>query len=227
MEWIEYQHNQMRSDIETREDFIKRNIQWWKINYKQERTSRKPYYDRFLELLNVKENLMGCDTIGEVGAGPFGGILENCSIPAIKYVHIDYIMKELYFLKFISWPDNCTYVDSPAEDIPLPDNYIDALLSYNCLDHGWDTRKSVRECIRISKKCFLSFDCRGDNPLEIERRRRMGDKDHYEALRVCDMESDLNKIEGIEIKRFFATKFNKEFPTVFIYVEKKKCLDQM
>jgi hypothetical protein len=209
-----------RGDIETREQFVKRNIKWWVESHSHESIVRKPYYDAFIKYGNILSILDGAQVIGEVGAGPFGGCIEVCSLPADGKFFIDYIQQELCDLNFIDWPEDAIYINAPAEDIPLLDNSIDVLLSYNCLDHGWDVYKCIKECIRISKRCFLSFDCRGDNEKEIKVREDGHDLDHVQLLKYKDIENFVNE----ELKSFVEVTLSdmktKHFPVVFMEVKK-------
>lgn len=189
----------LRGTIESRQDFIHRNLTWWKENRRGESATRQPYYERFLQVFDVRDRLDGSQVVGEIGPGPFGGIIEVCNLPARFKIFIDYIMSELVGLQFIDWPkENVLFLSSGAEEIPhLSRDEIDVLLSYNCLDHGWDIERSLRECFRISKACFLGFDCRGDNEAEIRRRRGMGDKDHWEIIRFEQIEHRVSELISI------------------------------
>jgi len=123
-------------------------------------------------------------------------VTEVCELPAKHKYFIDYIMRLQYKLKFIEWPKNSTFVECPAEDIPLPERCIDILLSYNCLDHGWNIEKALKECFRISKVAFISFDCRGNNPAEFNRRQARNDIDHKQFITTDLVKEILNGISG-------------------------------
>lgn len=213
MGWIKsIEVNSMRGDIEPRPDFVRRNIEWWWLNRRFERGRRKPYYHRFLDFGKVLPHV-GLNTIlGEVGPGPFGGILETCNLQARHKVFIDYIMEDLCKLNFIKWPEQATYVEAAAEAIPLRDDEIDVLLSYNALDHGWDTLQGIRESLRVSKRCFLAFDCRGDD----KRQKDGHDLDHYQSMKFEDIFTFLRQ-EMPSKKQWWAgdMKF-KHFPVIFI-----------
>lgn len=222
MNWVRAKRDDTRGDIEPTITFVSRNIDWWWINRRFERVRRRKYYDKFLNVANIQTDNMS--TVGEVGPGPFGGMIEVCKLDAQYKIFIDYIMEELFNLKFIRWPDNATYVDSPAEKIPLADNSVDILLSFNCLDHGWNVYDCLTECARIGKRCYLAFDCRGDSKNEISIREKKTDYDHYQLLKYDDivnfvveqqtyMDTDW-KIRNI------GPEFDKPFPIAFIETEK-------
>ena len=40
----------------------------------------------------------------------------------------------------------------------LETDELDFLIGFNSIDHGWDVKKSIDECIRVSKCGVLSFD---------------------------------------------------------------------
>lgn len=212
--------DEMRGDIETRNEFVSRNIHWWWINRRHERIRRKEYYDRFLSFGNIQTDNLS--RVAEVGPGPFGGMIEVCGLDVGQKVFIDYIMEDLFNLKFIAWPEDATYVHAPAEKIPLEDNYCDILLSYNTLDHGWNTKAAVLECIRVSKRCYLAFDCRGDSEEEVAVRQVKPDKDHYQLLKYKDMASFIMGLNMMNdsIKLSIEDMDFKKFPVAFVKAEK-------
>lgn len=228
MAWIKGERQEMRGDIEPRSSFVTRNIEWWWLCRKEEKVRRKEYYDRFLKFGDIKtDNTM---IVGEVGPGPFGGIIEVCKLPAKNKVFIDYVMEEQHKLNFITWPENALYVDSPAEKIPLPDNSIDVLLSYNTLDHGWNVYDCIKECIRISKRCYLAFDCRGDDEKEVEARKDGHDKDHYQLLKYSDIYTFMCGYPINNYKWVVKDMKIKQFPLAYIEVNKMEsglCSDPM
>ena len=172
--------------MESKEAFTNRCMPWWKSHYNKEKTTRESHYNSFLKRHSIETNANMI--IAEVGAGPFGGIIEVCKLQAKQKVFIDYIMNELRGLEFIEWPDDAMYINSPAENINLPDDYADLLISYNCIDHGWDIEKAIKECIRVSKKTVLSFDCRAD---WIDWKP---DESHYQYLYSQNIESLIHKM---------------------------------
>jgi hypothetical protein len=154
-------------------------------------------------------------TVGEIGAGPFGGILEVLNVEAKFKLQIDWIMDELRDLNFIEWPDNTFFINNPAECTWLKENCMDVLISYNALDHGWDIKQALRECIRISKECYLSFDCRGQkfNP---------NDPYHYQEIHFNDIaEFVLRETVGKGYKKSVVwDRKVKEYPVAGIIIQK-------
>jgi len=219
MNWIITKQDESRGDIESREDFIRRNVIWWIRERHKHKRSYLGKYNNFIDFGTMRYLFDGTKSVGEVGGGPFGGIIEECKLRASHKYFIDYIMTELFDLSFIEWPEDATYIDAPAESIPLPDNEIDILISNNCLDHGWDTFQCIRECVRISKQCFLSFDCRGDNEEQIEILTAANDLDHHQLLKFADVETFVEE----ELSDYTVSLSNmnrKQFPVVFLSVEK-------
>lgn len=219
MIWIDGERTEKRGDIETFNEFLNRNINWWKENIRQERHRRKPYYDFFIEFCGLDKVFSPTRIMAEVGPGPFGGILEVCQVPAKRKFFVDYILRELVNLGFISWPNYATYVTAPAESIPLAADTVDVLVSYNALDHGWDVYQAIRECIRISRKTYLCFDCRGDNDGEVAvRQGGKLDPDHHQLLKFDDMAAFLSR-EFPKAK--LRDTRQKHFPQAVITMEKE------
>jgi hypothetical protein len=214
-------------------DFKIRNINWWKENEKTLRLSRQKYYNDFLHYLDsilkkefkydlLNENF-SYKKIGELGPGPFGGILNSSDFPKNNFYeyYIDLLMKEHINLRFISWQFSLPgsfYITSPMEDIGLNDDCLDILFSFNTLDHGWDIYKALDECIRISKRCYLSFDCRTED--------KNIDLDHYQKVNYEDIELFLiNKMKKINPELFTIKKYNidnNDYPTCLFCMHKDK-----
>ena len=210
-----------RGGLESKETFRARNISWWKGNKEHEANARKAWYDPFLSCYNIRSYVDETKIVGEVGPGPFGGMLQVCDIPARKKVFIDYVMRDLVDLNYCEWPEDATYVESGAEKIPLSDDSIDVLLSFNSLDHGWNIFDTLRECLRVSKLCFLAFDCRGDDADEIERRKTQGNIEHPQMIRYEDIDvflKGLDTVTGVRLTSF-------DMKSCPIAVITKKCKD--
>ena len=227
MNWIHSEHGrEARGGIETYQQFRKRNLDWWKANRLGESRTRAPYYEQFLEKWMVRPYIEKAHCLGEIGPGPFGGMIEVLKLAVSNKVFIDYLLEDLVGLNFISWPKDAVYVNASAESIPLADNSIDLLLSYNCLDHGWNIWAALIECIRVSRYCFLSFDCRGDDPHEVEIRKKMKDLDHYQLLHLEDVENFVEEYAG-RMGYFggvFRWDIGKTFPVSVVIINKEEQL---
>ena len=141
------------------------NLKWWKSKgYKSEKPlQRLPYYNKFLN--NIKSNFIDFDIknyegmiLGEICGGPFGGIIEHFYPNDTKY-QIDIFADDFEPLGWTKKNGSTTkWIASPCEKINLPDNHLDVMFAFNSLDHGWDVFESIRECVRVSKHCYISFD---------------------------------------------------------------------
>lgn len=183
MNWVEGKREPMRGTIETFDEFLDRNLKWWSKKRHLDLRNKKTFYDKLINHCHLDKMFSPKRSVAEVGPGPFGGILQVCDVPASRKWFIDYIMQDLLELHFIDWPKNATYVNAAAEDIPIADDTVDILISYNTLDHGWDIFQAMRECVRISRRCYLSFDCRDD----VKNRQFCQDKDHWQFLKYSDI----------------------------------------
>jgi len=183
-----------RGDVESREVFVARNVDWWR---KQQRSrveaERWPVFEQFLCDCKFSRGAAVGWSLGEIGGGPYGGILRGCGVVARRYYFIDYIQRELCALGFIDWPPENVYVTAPAEDLPLRDGELDCLLSYNTLDHGWDIEAALRECVRVARRSYVCFDCRSEDEEDAALRRGI-DKDHWQLLRFAQVEEVLSRL---------------------------------
>ena len=144
----------------------KQNLKWWKkvgvADPNEQPETKKKNYDVFLNDIEVETGLSIKDlkdkVVGEVCCGPYGGIIEGYKIQCKEKYFIDIFMDDFKEMKFIEWTDNSIFINAPCEHIHLEDNGLDVLFGYNSIDHGWDWKKSIDECLRISKKMFLMFD---------------------------------------------------------------------
>jgi hypothetical protein len=159
-----------------------RNLEWWRVNRDYERGSRARYYDNFCRAaLLTREHLYG-KHVAEVGAGPFGGLVRHLKPYTTSETFIDILANAQRVLRFIDWGD-ADFVDCPVESIRLPDKSVDVLLSYNAIDHGSDVIKGMQEIARVSKECFVAFDCKANTAPPHDR------VDHYQIVefkRVCE-----------------------------------------
>lgn len=146
----------------------KDNIDWWIQNGQDsERPEiRKNWYDVFL--FNAKQNNPDFSTenyagknlkVGEACGGPYGGIIEMFLSNEDKY-QIDIFAESFRSLGWLSpaGSSKTTWVETPCEEIPLEDNFLDVVFAFNSIDHGWNVFASISELVRISKECYISFD---------------------------------------------------------------------
>ena len=143
----------------------KDNMDWWTTKGAQSEKPEKrlQYYNKFLG--NIERNVPGFDIdnykgkiIGEACGGPFGGIIDIHYEEEEKY-QIDIFADDFETLGWTKKNGSTTkWIASPCEKINLPDNHLDVMFAFNSLDHGWDVFESIRECVRVSKHCYISFD---------------------------------------------------------------------
>ena len=164
------------------------NLEWWiKKGVRSERPiDRVPYYNKFFK--NIKKVNKNFDfknyenkVVGEVCGGPFGGIIDTY-LPLEQKYQIDIFASDFEKMNWInSHPDKTTWIESPCEEIELPDNHLDVLFGFNSIDHGWDYKSALKECIRVSKECYISFDTnRYKSP-------RYPDLNHYQIVDYNDV----------------------------------------
>ena len=221
MSHIKGGYRDRRGAIESRAAFVVRNLRWWLERPRvAEEAKRWPVYERFLESCSFPYEEARHWFVGEVGAGPYGGMRRRLKTKAKCY--IDYIQEELCELGFIEWPQEDWYVTAPAEAIPLSNHQLDALVSFNCLDHGWGIERALAECVRVARRCYLSFDCRGDSPEQVAQRRGQ-DQDHWQLLRYDDVGEIVARVAGERPWSMCDLKTNTHFPVVGLVI----CSDPM
>ena len=182
------------------------NLIWWKTVgiYSEKPKKRRKHYKKFLK--NIKNNFHNFDIrnyknqiVGEVCGGPFGGIIEHYLPENMKY-QIDIFADDFSKLQWIkSDPLKTKWIDCPCEEIELPDNSMEVLFGFNSIDHGWDYKKSILECIRVSKECYISFD--------TDRYKNPGypDLNHYQIIDYNDVIKFVEDLRSdtMEIKHWY------------------------
>lgn len=85
----------------------------------------------------------------DVGAGPIPSAtcLKDCHIYSLDPLHSVY--KTLGFPQHL-YPD-VTFIESPAESIPVEDRFFDVIISVNAIDHVDNLPKVARELCRVAK----------------------------------------------------------------------------
>lgn len=187
-----------------------RNLAWWKRSYQIEKTTRWEYYKNFFDAFAFDPSTLKGKVVGEVGAGPFGGMIEVFKIPAKQKVFVDIYAHKLKSLQFIQWDVDALIIESPVEKIDLPDKSVDFMLSYNAIDHGWDVFKGLDEVLRVSRHGLIAFDCKGDKAPKADR------LDHYQEIFFAQVRDYLSNkgISVFDLKTLskFHHKYNWGFP---------------
>lgn len=117
----------------------------WIVNAVMTMHAMRPSY---IEELKVDRKHFAGRRILEIGNGPLAPILqfEDCERHGVD------TLNNLYMTS--GWPlyeYNAKIISSGAEKLPYPDNYFDAVLSVNALDHVDDFQKVASEMQRVVK----------------------------------------------------------------------------
>lgn len=230
------------SKFTTGESFISfkyRNLHWWSKYgiISDSPTVRLKLWKAFLDRNNIKLSYYDNKIVGEVCCGLFGGIVSNMEINAKTIYLIDIFMdsfREMAKELHIKYPLNSKIIACAAENMLMMDDGIDFLIGYNSLDHGWDIKAALSECIRVSRECLLSFDCRVIYVPPIVKHPRISkypkqtksyrtDMDHFQEIDPKEISDWLKKHIDEKypgsILRISVLNI-KEFPTLDIYVKK-------
>ena len=108
--------------------------------------------EKYLKHLMVPSNYFAGKKILDVGCGPIPYALAfiNCDIFGLDQVISAF--KELgYPLGDPTYSGNIRYIEAPAENITVDDNFFDAVISVNAIDHVDDFPATVREICRVIK----------------------------------------------------------------------------
>lgn len=179
---------------QTIQELREEQIVWWKKSiYNSELPERrKKWYTDFLQRVKNKSDLKmneinSSNSLGEICGGPWGGLLHTHFKHFPKKYQIDLLADKFEKLALV----NQNWVVSPSEKINMEDNFLDYLFGFNSLDHGWDIKKSINECIRVSKKGAISFDI--NNHINLEN---YPNKQHYQLVETKNVLDILHDIEN-------------------------------
>lgn len=111
---------------------------------------QKPKYLSDLQL--GREVFKGLSVL-DVGAGPIPSALcfDDCDLYCLDPLYETY--KSLGFP--ISYYQNINFIEAQAESIPIVDNFFDAIISVNAIDHVDDIVKVADELRRVAKPDVL------------------------------------------------------------------------
>jgi len=108
------------------------------------------------------------------------------------------------------------WITSPCEEINLNDDELDVLFGFNSIDHGWDYKKSIHECMRVSKECYINFDA--------NRYRAEGypDVNHYQIIDYDDVVDFTNSLQSKTNIKCWLSNLNHKPPikTMNIWIKK-------
>ena len=104
---------------------------------------------KYLKDLMLDKNAFTSKVILDLGSGPIPSAtaFQDCDIYCLDPLIADYIK--------IGYPthyyDRTRFICASAEDIPIADNFFDAVLSVNAIDHVDDLWKTAEEVRRVLK----------------------------------------------------------------------------
>jgi len=106
---------------------------------------------KYLVDLDLKPNTFSGMRLCDIGAGPHPSSL--CFNKAEIY-GVDHLMREYSNLGYPmgEYDHRYHFIQSDAEKMPFPNNYFDAIISVNAIDHVDDLAKASQEIKRVSKK---------------------------------------------------------------------------
>lgn len=104
---------------------------------------------KYLEDLILEKDSFSGMKILDIGSGPFPSALafENCEVYCLDPLLPNYI--KIGFP--IHYYDRAKFIAGLSEDIPIKDNFFDAIISVNAIDHVNDIRKTALEIKRVLK----------------------------------------------------------------------------
>ena len=213
---------------ETINEFIENDLKWWKeIGIETDiPESRRPLYKFFLNRFyeHTSKNYGSFDKeeykVAEIAGGPYGGILDCFFEKVRSRTQIDLLANHF---KELNYKTNYQYewFTCPAERILKDDNTYDFLIGYNSLDHGWDIKSAISECIRVAKSGLINFD--------VDRHKLNGvscgegkvhtypDRSHYQIVEKEDIIHYLNKKHEVNGKYWLSHVHNKLYQLEFYW----------
>lgn len=128
-------------------------LAFWSVTFKKEGNHFKnaSYKRRMLEIAGEEDDSFWADKIiVDFGCGPRGSLAWT-KTPAVK-IGVD-VLTERYLEKFGDEliKQDMVYVTCSEDRIPIPDNYVDWLITINSLDHVDNLDKMIGELLRILK----------------------------------------------------------------------------
>lgn len=141
--------------------------------------------NKYLDALILNKDVFKGMRVLDVGAGPIPSALvfDECEIYCL-----DPLLPEFHYLgyPFWSYSHRAKFVYGFSEKMPFPDDFFDAVISVNALDHVNDFNKTAQEIIRVSKSSAkLRFHLHYHPPSKLEP-ISLTDKIVMEAFKGCD-----------------------------------------
>jgi len=110
------------------------------------RVSRERTFPRYLRDLGLRANSFVGEWVLEVACGPNGGLnwFEDCVA-----IGVDELIEPYQQIGYPLWRHQVRYVTGRAENLPLADASVDAVVMTNALDHVEDPALTVAEIRRV------------------------------------------------------------------------------
>jgi SAM-dependent methyltransferase len=104
---------------------------------------------KYLVDLQLDANAFKGKKLLDVGAGPYpsGLAFKGVDLYCLDPLYAEYIADGFP----IHYYKNTYFVNSPAEQMPIEDNFFDAVISVNAIDHVDDFHKTAQEIKRVIK----------------------------------------------------------------------------
>jgi len=103
----------------------------------------------YLDVLEIDESVFEGAIVADIGGGPTSGLAYMQS--PTKKIIVEPLLDKYIESGYPKYNDDIEAVCSIAEEIPLPDNCADIVVTVNALDHVDDVDKTVAEIRRILK----------------------------------------------------------------------------
>lgn len=135
--------------IEKNKEKYDAEIDWHQKAYKKRegRSSNSWYEKHYTKYFGLSKSFFTNKRLLDIGCGPLGS-LEWADNARVR-IGLDPLANE--YMKIGASELNMTFVLSPAERIPFPDNYFDVVSSFNSIDHVDDVDKVIAEIKRVCK----------------------------------------------------------------------------
>jgi SAM-dependent methyltransferase len=173
----------------------------WKVNAVMTMHAMRPSYH---EELQIEGNHFAGRRVLEIGCGPLVPILQfsDCERHGVDQLNGSYID--------IGWPlygYDAKLISCPAEKLPYPDGYFDAVISVNALDHVDDFGAVCSEMQRVLKKGGeVRFAVEYHKPT-IAEPLELDDGQILAAFNKCDLKCIVNRSQA-EMFEAMATRYD-------------------
>lgn len=132
-------------------------LKFWRTRFELEKSfdsCTKAMLNKYTDVLGIGPNEFCNAKVIDIGCGPRGTLHE---FQADIKIGLD-PLSDIYMAEFRMNHD-MLYLKAYSEDIPLPSNYMDYVLSVNSLDHVDDVDKTLKEIHRILKPTGVFYAC--------------------------------------------------------------------